>query len=69
MYSESKLCITYEERETVKYSMPKDMLDLDEGGTQEDILEILSNFNCKRVSRNGKELTELLTEVAHKKLI
>ena len=61
--------ITYEERETVKYSMSKDMPDLGEGGTHEDILEILSNFNCERVARNGKELTELLTEVAHKKLI
>ena len=32
-------------------------------------MEILSDFNCKREARNGKELTELLTEVAHKELI
>ena len=61
--------ITYEERETVKCSLSKDILDLDEGGTDEDIMEILSNFNCKRLARNGKELKELLTEVAHKELI
>ena len=61
--------ITYEERQTVKCSLSKDILDLDEGGTNEDILEILSNFNCKRLARNGKELKELLTEVAHKELI
>ena len=36
----------YEERETGRCSMSKDILDLDEGGTHEDILEILSNFNC-----------------------
>ena len=61
--------ITYEKRETVKCSLLKDILDLDEGGTDEDILEILNNFNCKRLVRNGKELTELLTEVAHEELM
>ena len=53
----------------MKCSLAKDILDLDEGGTDEDIMEILSNFNCKRLARNGKELKELLTEVAHKELI
>ena len=61
--------MTYEERETVKCSLSKNILDLDEGGTDEDILEILSNFNCKRVARNDKELKELLTEEVHKELI
>ena len=61
--------ITYEERQTVKCSLSKDILDLDAGGTDEDILEILSNFNCKRLARNGKKLKELLTEVAHKELM
>ena len=37
--------ITYEERETVKCSLSKDIPDLYEGGIDEDILEILSNFN------------------------
>ena len=59
----------YEEQETVRCSMSKDILDLDEGGTHEDILEILSNFNCNQVARNIKGLTELPTEVTHKELI
>ena len=53
--------ITYEERETVKCSLSKNILDLDEGGTDET--------TSKRLARNGKELKELLTEVAHEELI
>ena len=61
--------VTYEERETVKCSLSKDILYLDEGGTDEDILEIFSNLNCIQVARNSKEQKVLLTEVAHKELI
>ena len=61
--------ITYEERETVKCSLSKDILYLDEGGTDEDILEIFSNLNCIQVARNSKERKVLLTEVAPKELI
>ena len=61
--------ISEDERETLEGAIGKDNLELCENGADEDVLDFLSNHDCKRIVKNGQELKNLIYKVAHKELI